>query len=1153
MSSYDDWWTTGGDATALTTSSFTDNNVNVNGGGGIEAPRPSRRRTPSPSFDVTETSTNNHNSNNQNSNTATLLSSPVVATTARSALERWLGDTYFTTTANANAATNNINSSQSRNDNLNVNGPTTTTMTSNNGNNNSPNNNDNSADNESDDEDEDEWARLTISTASGIDNIMTPTNINSTNLPLETMANLATANALATTELLNARLFEHISGGSGSGSGADNDTVGAAVERVGSGVTASAAAAAAVGPPDSFASLYALNYGIGGAPAGTTTAFAASASRSNIGGNIGGGGIDITSLSTRSSFTPVTSTSQSTSPPPPSTTLPAHQRRQQQRLRDYQRQQQQQQLRHYERQYQQRLRSNLITASMSSSISRQQQRQRELMQEFGEGSRSSGQQHTQTQQQQRQPTHHPYLPRTSRSSLQSIERARSLAGIRERRLQRERNNNNHHLEEQFSTSDWNTYQSVRAELNDRRTAADAAADAAAVANDDDGGEGEDDDVESVEIDIESFEEGEEEDSGTNDEEYPFINDLVNDFNRRAIANNRSTGVIVPRSNWDPHQTIRRGITEEHERTGREYREIAIEWVRLGRAEFIPGIGRLGDLPPLSLNHGGGEGEEEELPILEDNEFSLFASARPPSSASDNSSNMPGLQPMDQEGSDGGSPSTATTTTAASSSAASSASPVVANVPTSTTNTAVPTRRSQRQAAVQCMERISAAIATGGMGSDYNNDSADESKKQPTTKKSPSSKKAPPSEVAGKPSAIFSKTATCCICLEVPTEEELSAINGCDHPYCFTCIETWANRENTCPLCKARFTNIEKVNFKSSKRKRGGGEMSSSERKSKKVRTRNQRADINMSNPLQGLFASIEASGALPAQIAQLLFSGLGGPTFGGRPRPSAAAAAASRASSRSASTTAAASSASAVAAASRPSTQSRFSQRGPMHMTTTSITLPPILDMPTLDPFGLSSVPSFGSPFGGTFGGGPPTPWNSSPPSSSASPFSYRSSAASRARSQGAAAAAATAASSPFNYPGSSFEGFLARHDDDLFRSLSSPTPPSSQHHASHQRRSGGTTSRTREFDFDSFGREAHPYTMRMRMRMRNLEEERRGRGSAAPSSRSSISNRSRPSSGSGTNNRSPAPAAAAGTSRETALEIHDSDDEVVEVIDLVS
>jgi len=146
-----------------------------------------------------------------------------------------------------------------------------------------------------------------------------------------------------------------------------------------------------------------------------------------------------------------------------------------------------------------------------------------------------------------------------------------------------------------------------------------------------------------------------------------------------------------------------------------------------------------------------------------------------------------------------------------------------------------------------MERISAAIATGGMGSDY--EDSDDSKKQQVTKKSssPSSaacKKdgaAATTTTAGKPSSIFSKTATCCICLEVPTEEELSTINGCDHPYCFTCIETWSNRENTCPLCKTRFTKIEKVNYvKSSKRRRGGGggesggacEMSG--RKSKKV-------------------------------------------------------------------------------------------------------------------------------------------------------------------------------------------------------------------------------------------------------------------------------------------------------------------------------
>ena len=157
-----------------------------------------------------------------------------------------------------------------------------------------------------------------------------------------------------------------------------------------------------------------------------------------------------------------------------------------------------------------------------------------------------------------------------------------------------------------------------------------------------------------------------------------------------------------------------------------------------------------------------------------------------------------------------------------------------------------------------MERISAAIATGGMGSDY--DDSDDSKKRQTKKSHPASKKKDGSaaDVGKKPSSIFSKTATCCICLEVPTEEELSAIDGCDHPYCFTCIDTWANRENTCPLCKSRFTKIDKVNFKSSKRKRGGvesgaSEMSSLGRKSKKVRTRNQRADINVNNPLQGLF------------------------------------------------------------------------------------------------------------------------------------------------------------------------------------------------------------------------------------------------------------------------------------------------------------
>lgn len=257
-------------------------------------------------------------------------------------------------------------------------------------------------------------------------------------------------------------------------------------------------------------------------------------------------------------------------------------------------------------------------------------------------------------------------------------------------------------------------------------------------------------------------------------------------------------------------------------------------------------------------------------------------------------------------------------------------------------------------------------------------------------------------------------------------------------------------------------------------------------------------------------ANIEANGALPAQIAQLLFSGLGAPTFG-VPRT------ASRSSSRSAS----------VAAASRPhvaapanAASHRFPQRDASDaiqdlLSATSMPermpLPPIeLPGSPLDPFGLiASGPSFGSsqPFGSFTGGsgGPPTPWNSTPPSSAASPFAYRG-AASRANSHGSAVAAASASASvpsSFNpFSGPNFEGMFSSHDDDLF---SSPPLPSRSRRT---RGSAGSTSRTREYEY-------------------NFQ-------SPNPSWRGNV--------------------ATAGRSRETALEIDDdSDDDVVEVIDLVS
>lgn len=49
---------------------------------------------------------------------------------------------------------------------------------------------------------------------------------------------------------------------------------------------------------------------------------------------------------------------------------------------------------------------------------------------------------------------------------------------------------------------------------------------------------------------------------------------------------------------------------------------------------------------------------------------------------------------------------------------------------------------------------------------------------------------------------------CVICMETPTVR--GKINSCSHLFCFECIQKWANTENTCPLCKKRFTQISKV-------------------------------------------------------------------------------------------------------------------------------------------------------------------------------------------------------------------------------------------------------------------------------------------------------------------------------------------------------
>lgn len=128
------------------------------------------------------------------------------------------------------------------------------------------------------------------------------------------------------------------------------------------------------------------------------------------------------------------------------------------------------------------------------------------------------------------------------------------------------------------------------------------------------------------------------------------------------------------------------------------------------------------------------------------------------------------------------------------------------------------------------------------------------RKRKSEAKSPANKRsATASTQDTKPSANLkidpdecSDAGSCCICMCDPEEGELSSIDGCDHAFCFECIEKWSERENTCPLCKIRFNRINRVD--KTKRKKG-------QKGTKKVKQRDQRADLNPGHALQGLLGT----------------------------------------------------------------------------------------------------------------------------------------------------------------------------------------------------------------------------------------------------------------------------------------------------------
>lgn len=114
---------------------------------------------------------------------------------------------------------------------------------------------------------------------------------------------------------------------------------------------------------------------------------------------------------------------------------------------------------------------------------------------------------------------------------------------------------------------------------------------------------------------------------------------------------------------------------------------------------------------------------------------------------------------------------------------------------------------------------------------------------------------------------------CCICLEVPTPEDRAKLDSCSHTYCFSCIETWSERENSCPQCKARFTKIERMNPIPSSKKRKGGK-SERPQNVKRVKRRDQSSDFMQ--PFHHLFAGMDNVHNMP-QFAQLILNGLNGP------------------------------------------------------------------------------------------------------------------------------------------------------------------------------------------------------------------------------------------------------------------------------------
>jgi len=172
--------------------------------------------------------------------------------------------------------------------------------------------------------------------------------------------------------------------------------------------------------------------------------------------------------------------------------------------------------------------------------------------------------------------------------------------------------------------------------------------------------------------------------------------------------------------------------------------------------------------------------------------------------------------------------------------------------------------SRKKAASTRNAEVSQPMSTRSQSSTL---SSKKQKKIVDNKKIPATKKESPTNDESK---------RCCICLDEPTKPEISKLDSCKHIYCFLCIEKWAERENSCPLCKTRFHKIERVHKVSKPRGRRGATAKGSPvplKNVKKVKNRDQRSDYGRNVQWQGLLERMEAGG-LHHHFAQFIFSGL---------------------------------------------------------------------------------------------------------------------------------------------------------------------------------------------------------------------------------------------------------------------------------------